>query len=314
MKDNTGATASQTYSITIVQPPSITSANAATFALGAAGTFTITTTGFPGGASMVISETGSLPSGVTFTNNHNGTATISGTPKSGTLGTYPLTLKAANGVSPNAVQLFTLYVKRQVNLKVSASATSVLIGQPLTLTAVVPGGTQPTPGGTVSFSASFKGGVPVPIPGCQNVVLGASVARCGYTPSSTNGPGPYTFTARYSGDANYAPASATTSVNVLAPTSVTVFAPTSPRRGSPLTMTAKVAPVPDGGTVTFAVHGPNGTVLPLPLTCIGVPLSAGTATCTFTPAQSANYVLIASYSGDALYAASTGSVTVRVGS
>ena len=38
----------------------------------------MTTTGFPTNASMLISETGALPGGVTFVNNNNGTATLSG--------------------------------------------------------------------------------------------------------------------------------------------------------------------------------------------------------------------------------------------
>jgi len=47
-----------------------------------------------------ISESGALPSGITFTDNHDGTATLAGTPAAGTGATYPLTLTASNGVSP----------------------------------------------------------------------------------------------------------------------------------------------------------------------------------------------------------------------
>ena len=48
---------------------------------GQAGSFTVTTKGFPTAA---LSESGTLPSGVTFTDNGNGTATLSGTPAAGT--------------------------------------------------------------------------------------------------------------------------------------------------------------------------------------------------------------------------------------
>ena len=41
-----------------------------------------------------------LSHGVTFVDNGNGTATLSGTPAAGTGGTYPLTFTAANGVTP----------------------------------------------------------------------------------------------------------------------------------------------------------------------------------------------------------------------
>ena len=63
------------------QAPAITSANLATFTVGSTGTFTVTTSGSPAPAST---ETGALPSGVSFNDNGDGTATISGTPAAGT--------------------------------------------------------------------------------------------------------------------------------------------------------------------------------------------------------------------------------------
>ena len=97
--------ASQSFTLTVDQAPSITSGSSTTFADGSAGSFPVTTTGFPAPA---LSETGALPSGVTLVDNGNGTATLSGTPATG--GTYPITIKASNGVSPNASQPFTLTV------------------------------------------------------------------------------------------------------------------------------------------------------------------------------------------------------------
>ena len=47
---------------------------------------------------------------MTFTDNGDGTATLSGTPAAGTGGTYPITITATNGVSPDATQTFTLTV------------------------------------------------------------------------------------------------------------------------------------------------------------------------------------------------------------
>ena len=57
-----------------------------------------------------LSESGNLPSGVMFTDNGNGRATLSGTPAAGTGGTYTFTITATNGVSPDATQTFTLTV------------------------------------------------------------------------------------------------------------------------------------------------------------------------------------------------------------
>ena len=90
----------------MTQSPAITSADHTTFAVGSAGSFTVTTS--PTATSIV--ESGSLPSGVTFTDNGNGTATLAGTPTAGTGGIYDLTLTASNGVLPNATQSFTLTV------------------------------------------------------------------------------------------------------------------------------------------------------------------------------------------------------------
>ncbi len=53
---------------------------------------------------------GPCPRGVTFTDNGDGTATLSGTPAAGTGGAYPITITATNGVGPDATQSFTLTV------------------------------------------------------------------------------------------------------------------------------------------------------------------------------------------------------------
>jgi hypothetical protein len=87
--------------------PTITSANNTTFTVGTAGTFTVTTTGSP---TPTLSVSGTLPTGVTFTDNGNGTATIAGTPGAGTAGSYPITITASNGTAPDATQNFTLTV------------------------------------------------------------------------------------------------------------------------------------------------------------------------------------------------------------
>ena len=69
--------ATQAFTLTVYQACQITSHDHATFIVGQAGTFTVATTGVP---NCGLFETGALPSGVTFTDNGNGTAAISGTP------------------------------------------------------------------------------------------------------------------------------------------------------------------------------------------------------------------------------------------
>jgi hypothetical protein len=68
----TGATETLTEAVA----PTITSASAATSNVGAAFSFTVTTTGTPAPA---LTESGALPTGLTFKDNGNGTATMSGT-------------------------------------------------------------------------------------------------------------------------------------------------------------------------------------------------------------------------------------------
>lgn len=109
-------------SINPAVPPTITSANNTTFTVLSAGTFTITTTGAP---TPSITYTGSLPSGVSLVDNGDGTATISGTAASGTVGSYPITITASNSALPDATQNFTLNViKADQTINVTTSAPS----------------------------------------------------------------------------------------------------------------------------------------------------------------------------------------------
>src|SRR4051794_5277204 len=159
-----------TYTLTINQPPAITSANAATFTVGAAGTFTVTTTGFPTGASMNVSETGALPGGVTFVNNNNGTATLAGTPNAGSGGVYAITITADNGVSPNASQNFTLTVNQPPAI---TSANNI------TFTTNVPGAFTVTTTGFptgASMAITESGALPAGVTFTNNINGAATLA------------------------------------------------------------------------------------------------------------------------------------------
>ena len=118
--------ASQTFTLTVNQAPTITSAATTTFAVGQSGSFTVTTSGFP--VAGALTEVGGLPSGVTFTDNHDGTATLAGTPAAATGGSYTLTLGDNNGVTPAAAQTFTLLVNQPPTIT-SAATTTFTVGQ-----------------------------------------------------------------------------------------------------------------------------------------------------------------------------------------
>ena len=112
--------ATQSFTLTVDEAPSITSGASTTFTTGSAGTFGVTTGGYPAAA---LSETGALPSGVTFVDNGDGTATLSGTAAAGSGGVYPITITATNGIGSDAAQSFTLTVDQAAAITSGASTT-----------------------------------------------------------------------------------------------------------------------------------------------------------------------------------------------
>jgi Putative Ig domain len=93
----------------VPEAPAITSAATGSFMVGTAGTFTITATGTP---TPSFTLTGAQPSWLSFVDNTDGTATLSGTPDADSNLSYSFTITARNGVSPNATQDFTLTVQQ----------------------------------------------------------------------------------------------------------------------------------------------------------------------------------------------------------
>ena len=111
-----GSPAVQSFTLTVDQAPAITSANNTTFVVDMANSFTVTTTGFP---TPTIRGAGPLPKGVSFQNNGNGTATLSGTPTVSAV--FNITFTASNSVGSQVVQSFTLTVE-QASAVTSAKA------------------------------------------------------------------------------------------------------------------------------------------------------------------------------------------------
>ena len=108
--DNGTATpSSQTLEITVFGPPSITSPSSEQVVDGSPANVTVTTAGWPYPA---LSMTGSLPSGLSFADNGNGTASITGTPSPGLEGTYQVQVQASNGTPSgySATQALTIAV------------------------------------------------------------------------------------------------------------------------------------------------------------------------------------------------------------
>jgi autotransporter-associated beta strand protein len=113
--------ATQNFTLTVNEAPAITSAAATSFVVGIAKSFVITTTGFP---TSTLSYSGALPSGLTFVDHGDGTASLIGSPAAGTSGDYHLTITAANGVGGGTSQDFGLTVTPALQSLTITSATS----------------------------------------------------------------------------------------------------------------------------------------------------------------------------------------------
>lgn len=154
-----GADATQNFALIVSAvsiAPAITSPASTTFTVGTPASFSVTTTGAP---PPTVSESGILPAGVSF-DASNGV--LSGTPASGSAGTYPIVLTAHNGVGSDAIQNFTLTVTPQTTQTLSlVQHTSVSSSQSL-LPSSYQLNFQPTLAGNAlvfCFSASDGAGV-----------------------------------------------------------------------------------------------------------------------------------------------------------
>ena len=249
--------ATQTLTLTVGQPPAFTSGNTATFKIGTAGSFTATTSGVP--TVSTISESGSLPAGVTFTDNHNGTATFAGTP-TGTGSTYPVTLTATNGVSPDATQSLTIQVNQAPAVTTNPTDQTVSPGNPVSFTAAADG--VPTP--TVQWQVSTDGGT--------------SFSNIGGASSTT-----YTFTTSTGDDGHQYRAVFTNAAGTATSTAATLSVGTAPSFTSADNTTFVVGSAGNFAIATSGVPSAtlSGTGLPAWLTLSDN--GDGTGTLTGTP-------------------------------
>ncbi|MGW2637091.1 Ig-like domain repeat protein [Streptomyces sp. NPDC001348] len=190
---------------------------------------------------------------------------------------------------------------------VTTDANPSVTGQPVTVTATVaplPPGTG-TPTGTVTFT--FGDGSPA-----VTAPVTAGTARTTHTWTAVTG-SPYTVTATYNSDVNFATSSGTTSQTVTrADTTTSVTTSTNPSvAGQPITVSAAVVPVtgPDSpaGNVVFTFGDGSDDVT--------APVIAGVATTahTYLHTSGSPYTITATYSGDANFTGSSGTTGQTVG-
>ena len=186
---NSAGSTSQSFVLTVNAAPKVTSAASATASVGAAFGFTVKTSGSPVPA---ITEAGGLPAGLTFSDNGNGTALLSGTPNAGTGGVYTLTISAMNLLG-TSTQTFTLTV-RQPPVITSASHASATHGTAFTFTFSATGSPLPS----ITHSGTVKGLTYTPNSNGTVTLAGTPTTAGTYTLTITaknnNGTATQTFT------------------------------------------------------------------------------------------------------------------------
>lgn len=218
-----------------------------------------------------------------------------------------------------------------------SGTVGAVTGQSVTFTAIVHNGTF-APGGSVTFGITGSdGSTPTCDVGADTIGTDtisvtpknsgtASQAQCTFSGGLLHAASPYMVTASYSGDANDTPSSATTLVQTIdrGPTTTTVSASSSSTplmTGQPVTFTATVTPdipasVSPTMSVTFAITGNDGSTI----NCDGgndsIALGGGdTASCPVSGgllAAASPYQVVASYSKDDNFAASSGDLSQAV--
>lgn len=120
-----GTDSVQSFTLVVAPPlpPTMTSPASTTFSVGNFHSFTATASG---AYTISFSETGALPNGIDF---NPATGVLSGQAAAGTIGTYPITITASNGVPSDAVQSFTLTIAApQAPVFTSASTATFAVG------------------------------------------------------------------------------------------------------------------------------------------------------------------------------------------
>jgi hypothetical protein len=278
------------------------SANPSTY--GQTVTFTATVAsgaGAPGGSVQFKVDGVNLGSAVSLS---SGQASLSTASLSA--GTHTITAEYS-GSANHAASSGALSPNQRVNpangsVSLTASANPSVLGQSVSFTATVAGY---APTGAISFSDDG-----VPIAGCQSVPLVNSAASCAAAPETA---GTHTIGAAYGGDANHSAASGTLAqVANKAATTTSIVASANPSAvGDSVTFTVTVRAVAPGsgtptGTLDFYETLAPGAAS---VGALASPtLADGVATFTVSSFSAGVHPLLAMYSGDAIFNASTSAI------
>jgi hypothetical protein len=213
------------------------------------------------------------------------------------LGTYRITARyggdATRAKSSASAKLIVAQGETATSVSVSAAAAPAEAATTFSASVSTPDG---TPTGAVVFAI-----------GAAELCTGTLTDGTASCKASYPTPGKYTVTATYAGDDSFYGSFGLLSWTVTTiPTALTVAgSPSAVPQGTAATVTASIAPAAATGTVTFSQ---GGTVI-----CAATPLADGSASC-ITPdlLTLGTGQITAAYAGTALYAPSSGALTLNV--
>ena len=234
----------------------------------------------------------------------NGVATLSSTTLPSGSDTITASYSGDSSFAAAASAPLTQVILNPVSVALTSSATPLPVGQPVTFTATVAPVAPAT--GSPTGSVTFLDGTTALAAG--SVALGAN-GQATYT-TSTLTAGSHSMTAVYSGDNSFEPITSTALTQVvLNPTSVALVSSQSPAAvGKPVTFTATVTPAPPAtgtptGTVTFLDGTPKLATQNL---------SKGVATYATSTLTAGSHSIMAAYSGDNSFQASSSAAVTQV--
>jgi hypothetical protein len=245
-------------------------------------------------------------------------------------GAVPLRLAVGSALALTGLALLAApasAIGSKTTTTVSESSGAVT-GAPVTFTAAVTHGATGVPTGTVVFTVTGADSTPFTCDAGDTATLQpngsgpGSLATCSFAGGLQASDSSYQVTATYGGDGTFTGSNGAIAAPVgRGATSTTLMSSSNPTvTGQSVTFSATVAPTSPStgsptGSVTFAINGTGGGSVACDTTGDTVPLTSDAASCTVSAgllAQYSPYSVSATYSGDANYKPSTGTVSQTV--
>ncbi|MDE3205584.1 MAG: Ig-like domain repeat protein [Acidobacteriota bacterium] len=306
---STGTTSEPVYPGTTTTVSSSSTANTSVVGESVTYTATVASTTTPNAGTVSFTDGGSPIAGCSAATVTSGVATCQTTPAG--LGSHSIVATYTPGTAPfggSTSSPFTQTVNQASTRTTLGSLTPAVTGQAVTFSAQVavtaPGGGTPT--GTVTF----EGGTTTL---CTSNLNTSGTASCTYS-SLLAVNSPYTITAAYGGDTNFAASTSSPAPQAVTPAStslqLTLGSGTNPSYTGQTIQYQAVLSVstPGAGTPTGAVVFQDGGTT-LCTVALGSSLTVG---CNETPVTAGPHSITASYAGDPNFLSATKALTQTV--